>query len=88
MKEKEILKNFIAFLKKNNIYHLYLQNLKKWKCGNENSVDFIVKTIRTEPSDLIITAFPWISAKNPTISWRMLHCEWGKIVYSIGNKQL
>ena len=88
MKNKYILKQFIAFLKKNNVYDEYLYELSKGKLFRVqydekwiNPVDFIIYEIKREPSGLIINAFCW--AKSTTLSqetWNELSNEWEDLI--------
>ena len=89
MKNKYILKLFIAFLKQNKAYNEYLYALskgelfryelnKKW-IRPEN---FISETIKCEPDNLILNAFDWESNSNLSQeTWWILNDEWEDIIY-------
>ena len=85
MKEQYILKLFIKFLKKNNVYEEYILSLKSHKGGKEESINYIVLKCKNKPLDLIISAFPWFSLKNinSKIKWSDLHRQW--CFYFLGN---
>lgn len=78
MKEQYILKLFIKFLKKNNVYEEYILRLNSHKGGKEESINYIVLICKTKPLELIISAFPWFSLKdiNSKIKWGDLHRKW------------
>ena len=82
---KSILKTFIAFLKKNNVYDQYLYDLEN---GDEyrrrinyptEPVQFLIDNIKRYPEDLIITAFGWGDSDYP--NWGDLSEEWNIILW-------
>lgn len=89
MRDKYILKLFIAFLKKKGVYDDYLYELskgesfriayrKKWL----HPVDFIIDEVQHGPSALIDNAFDW--EKSTTLSqtsWWELCDEWEDLIY-------
>lgn len=79
MGKKIILKRFTLFLKKNNVYDLYLNNLIASK-GRKESIDFIINCLKREPADLILGAFPWYSSSTQQKSWGQLYGEWCAIL--------
>lgn len=76
MTNKEILKQFINFLKVNNIYDEYLICLtNKW--GENGGTKFIIDKIKSFPKHMINTAFVWTDSKNIDIlTWSRLNNEW------------
>lgn len=82
---KSILKTFIAFLKKNNVYDQYLYDLEN---GEEyrrrhgysiELVNFLIYHIKHFPEDLIINAFRWSDSDYP--DWDNLAGEWNIILW-------
>ena len=73
MKGKYILKLFIGFLKKNNVYKAYIKSLIESKI---EPLDFIIKTIKVNLETLIVNAFEWSSCKYCPYKWYGLHMEW------------
>ena len=79
-KHRFILKTFITFLKKNNVYDKYLSNLEDGyyyrheykKATNEKQ--YIIDTITTKPEHLILDAFRWSS--DNTVDWDDLSSKW------------
>lgn len=86
-KHRFILKTFIAFLKKNNIYNEYLYSLEDGyyyrhehkKATNEKQ--YIIDTITTKPERLILDAFRWSS--DNTVDWDALSCKWEYKVWKL-----
>ena len=76
MKKKYILKTFIKFLKKNDVYNAYIYSLKLSKNSNIAATKFIINTINRDPNDLIVAAFAWYTSPNQKKSWSELHDEW------------
>lgn len=79
MKKRYILKLFIKFLKHHQVYDSYVSSLIKTK-GNKTSQNFIIKTIKQEPENLIVSAFFWETPKNQKITWSQLHFEWERFL--------
>lgn len=89
MKNKYILKLFIAFLKQNEVYNDYLYALSKGelfryrirqKIRPEN---FISETIKCNPDALIQYAFDWESDSNLSQeTWWILNDEWEDLIYN------
>lgn len=82
---KSILKTFIAFLKKNNVYDQYLYDLEN---GDEyrrrinyptEPVQFLIYNIKHYPEDLIISAFGW--SDSDYSNWVNLSEEWNLILW-------
>ena len=86
-KHRFILKTFIAFLKKNNVYNEYLSNLEDGydyrlehkKATNEKQ--YIIDTIKYNPHRLILDAFRW--ADYLQVNWDDLSGEWEYEVWKI-----
>lgn len=76
MKKKLIIKTFTKFLKKNDVYDLYLTNLMNYYEQETNSIDFIINCINRTPDELILAAFPWHSLPTQKKTWGVLHKEW------------
>lgn len=76
MTNKEILKQFINFLKVNNIYDEYLICLtNRW--GKTQDTKFISDTIKNCPKNMLNIAFAWTDSKNIDIfTWSKLNNEW------------
>jgi hypothetical protein len=81
---KSILKTFIAFLKKNNVYKQYLYDLEN---GDEyrrrfgwptEQVQFLIYHLENKPEDLILNAFRWADSDYP--NWKKLFNEWDVIL--------
>lgn len=84
-KNKKILKQFIAFLKSNNVYNEYLFKLEN---GDDyrirhsypvESTDFIIEYVKWYPEDLILDAFDWEDSR----TWSILSDKWGDEVFAI-----
>ena len=80
MKKKLIIKTFTSFLKKNNVYDLYLTNLMNYNEQETDSIDFIINCLNRTPEDLILDAFPWYSLPTQKKSWGALHKEWSSLL--------
>lgn len=80
MKKKLIVKTFTRFLKKNDVYDLYLTNLKNCREQETESIDFIINCINRTPADLILCAFPWCSLPTQKKSWGKLNEEWRSLL--------
>jgi hypothetical protein len=85
MKEKYILKRFVAFLKKNNVYNEFLYYLQKDSgfrptkslCDLRNPISYITHTIKYCPDMIFNSAFNWDNTKNiKRERWYELHLEW------------
>lgn len=76
MKKKLIIKTFTRFLKKNNVYDLYLTSLMNYHEQETKSIDFIINCLKRTPNELILGAFPWYSVPTQKKSWAILHQEW------------
>lgn len=83
MKNKYILKLFIAFLKQNGVYDEYLYALSKgeyyrFKYNKKlvNPISFIIQKIKHNPYELITDAFDWYDSKYSASVWWVLNNEW------------
>lgn len=75
--KKQILKEFIFFLKKEKIYDTYLYELFNEKGSKSNSVYFIIKDIKYKCGhNLISRAFTWICTEEGYIFWSIIHEKW------------
>lgn len=89
MKNKYILKLFIAFLKQKGVYDVYLYGLSKGEHYRFNYNKkwirpeiFILETIKRSPSNLISDAFDWIDVEYSIYrKWWILNDEWEDLVY-------
>jgi len=85
----QLIKEFNAFLKKENCLKSYISNLKKGKQTRkswghpENEVHFILKFIE-EPYSWIQSAFEWSSTKEGHRFWENKRELWGKHLKSKG----
>lgn len=93
MTDKQILRQFIKFLKFNNVYNEYLINLKKGldyrlkysKVKTKNDAEWIAQMIKFEPNRLTIDAFSWLTKDK--YCWSNLHRMWEEwIIYAIKKK--
>ena len=90
MKNKYILKLFIAFLKKHKVYDVYLYALSKGEHYRFNynkkwirPENFIIETIQRSPSNLISEAFDWRSYEYSIYrKWWMLNDMWEDLMYN------
>lgn len=83
MKNKYILKLFIAFLKKHGVYDEYIYQLY---IGEQfrffynknliNPISFIIQKIKHNPYELITDAFDWNKTKYSISVWWVLNNEW------------
>lgn len=80
MKKKLIVKTFTRFLKKNDVYDLYLTNLMNYNEQEIKSIDFIINCTNRSPDELILGAFPWCSLPTQKKSWGKLHKEWHSLL--------
>lgn len=92
MKNKYILKLFISFLKKNNVYYNFLYNLETdvpyrsklirfKKIDLTNPVDYVVYMIKCNPAMIFNDAFSWFDTDGiDREKWCQLHRKCGKIL--------
>ena len=79
-KHRFILKMFIAFLKKNNVYNEYLSSLEDGHYYRHehrkaiNEKQFIIDTVTTQPYRLILDAFRWSDYSQ--VDWNDLSLKW------------
>lgn len=93
MKNKQLLKDFIKFLRKENIYKNYIEGLKRGESyrANEASVRecdeliWLVKTIKFYPEKLIEDAFGWYS--HSYVDWFTIDEKWKDFVYNKSHKE-
>lgn len=83
MSKQNLLKLFIKFLKYHQVYDSYVLRLINTK-GYKISQNFIIRTIKKEPENLIMSAFLWVTPKNQKITWSQLHSKWEKILENNG----
>lgn len=83
MKNKHILKLFIAFLKKHGVYDEYLYQLyigEHYRYVNNknmsNPISFIIQKIKHNPHELIADAFDWYKTKYSVSVWWVINNEW------------
>ena len=76
MSKQHLIRIFIKFLKYNQVYDSYLLRLNETKGNYKASQKFIIRCIKTEPDDLIMCAFPWITPSTQEKTWEQLHREW------------
>lgn len=89
MKNKYILKLFIAFLKQKGVYDVYLCALSKGEHYRFNYNKkwirpeiFILETIKRSPSNLISDAFDWSNVEYSIYrKWWILNDEWEDLMY-------
>ncbi len=90
MRKKYILKLFMAFLKKNGAYEIFLQTLKdyteqqnKYIYQISEPIQYITSTITSDPRFLIISAFDWSKAEYKKVNWGKLNSEWSELIEKI-----
>lgn len=86
MKNKRILKQFIVFLKKENVDNDYINALKTGesyrmrngivKVGDESQ--WLIETVKSFPHRLLEDAFSW--SRNTEIDWIALDEKWKKLI--------
>ena len=92
MNNKIILKLFIKFLRKENIYKDYIEGLKRGASYRANcsrirecdELEWLVKTVKSCPQNLIVDAFSWGSSK--IVHWGELDLKWKGFVYNKSHK--
>ena len=76
---KIILKRFIAFLKQNGAYQIYLNNISRER-GVSESILFIKSAFNIwedyKGKYLISRAFAWSTTEEGYAFWRTLHHKW------------
>ena len=76
---KIILKRFIAFLKQNGAYKIYLNNISRER-GVSEAILFIKSAFNIwedyKGQRLITGAFSWSKTEEGYIFWRKLHNKW------------
>jgi hypothetical protein len=86
MNNKSQLKKFIAFLKKEHIYEIYLRNLTfgseyRQRCAiikEKDMVIWLTETVKSYPHRLIEDAFSWGSPDG--VNWIEINEKWKKTV--------
>ena len=76
MTKQLLIRVFIKFLKYNQVYDSYLLRLNETKGNYKESQKFIIRCMKTNPDDLIMCAFPWITPSKQKKAWGQLHREW------------
>jgi hypothetical protein len=86
MNNKKILKLFITFLRKENIYKDYIEGLKRGanyrancsRMRERDELEWLVKTIKFCPQNLIVDAFSWnyYNAED----WLSINDKWREIL--------
>lgn len=84
MNYKYVLKNFILFLKKEQVYKDYLKNLKngaeyRLRCARISKIDeieWLTETVKICPQNLILDAFRWMGFESDM--WQELSEKWMK----------
>lgn len=83
LNNKFILKMFIAFLKKENVYEQYLKNTYLYFRTTDKVIEAIILRIQKKPTDLLLT-FWWDSSIERYEFWRNIDTKWReKLIYSI-----
>ncbi len=87
MKNKQLLKEFISFLRHENVYTEYVNELKKGEsyrsnCATiqeENELEWLINTIKKCPENLILDAFSWpYTISDNCIDWMEINDNWVK----------
>ena len=86
MNNKIILKLFIKFLRRENIYEDYIEGLKKGasyraNCSRIRECDdlkWLVKTIKSCPQNLIEDAFSW--TRYTHVDWISINEKWREVL--------
>ena len=85
MKNKQLLKKFIIFLKHEKVYTEYINELKKgegyrFNCATiqeKNELTWLINTIKKCPENLILDAFAWPRTMNDdSIDWMEINDKW------------
>ena len=92
MNDKKILKQFISFLKKERVFKEYVKKLQQgnWyrlraaTIREENELEWLVKTVKSCPQNLIVDAFSWGSSR--IVNWGELDLKWKGFVYNKSHK--
>ena len=79
MKYKKETKEFIKFLKKEGVYHKFIENLSTFNTIN----DLLIEQISI---DYLVGAFTWYNTKEGSSFWNELNDKWEKKVESITRK--
>lgn len=83
-KNKLYLKEFIRFLKSNNLIEKYLKNVdcekaKQFRRGYNfqfSTLDFIIDILKKNPYNLILYAFDWTSTDEGYAFWESVSFRW------------
>lgn len=83
-KNKLYLKEFIRFLKFNNLIEKYLNNVdcekayqfRKSYQFQVSTIDFIIDVLKTYPKHLIINAFDWANTDDGYDFWEHVSIMW------------
>lgn len=86
MSKQNLIRVFIKFLKYNQVYDSYLLRLNETKGNNKESQKFIIRCMKTNPDDLIMCAFPWITPCTQKKAWSQLHFEWQRLLKTYYDK--
>lgn len=86
MKSQINLKKFIKFLKKENIYEIYLRNLTsgggyRKRCAiikESDMVIWLIETVKSYPHKLIVDAFRW--GWNDGVNWIKINEKWEDVM--------
>ena len=76
-KHRFILKMFIAFLKKENVYEQYLKNSYPFCRTTNKVIEVIILRIQKNPTDLLLT-FWWNSSVEGCKFWNNIDTKWRK----------
>lgn len=87
MKNKQLLKEFISFLRHEDVYTEYVNELKQGEiyrlnCATiqeENELEWLINTIKKCPENLILDAFSWPHTIGENgVDWMEINDNWVK----------
>lgn len=83
LNKRFILKMFIAFLKKENVYEQYLKNTYLFFHTTDKVIEAIILRLQKNPTDLLLT-FWWDSSVERYDFWNNIDTKWRKkLIYGI-----
>lgn len=86
MKYKYILRIFITFLKRENVYDQYIDALindKHYRQKISPSL-FIAHHVKYSPQNLIASAFDWSTYQNTIVGWAYIDEKWRRLLSKHG----
>lgn len=90
MKHKYILRIFITFLKRENVYYQYIDALindKHYRTKTSQQLSpssFIAHQVKYSPQNLISNAFAWSTYQNTIFGWAYIDEKWRRLLSKHG----